>query len=93
MLSLPNKLFYRKLKEKRKKLQEANKKEKEVKKQELKEKSLKGMQKGKTQTDALMKKATEEANREAPPEEDNDAQYYKEEVGVEPDKGITIKFY
>lgn len=78
----------RKLKENRKRIQEANKKTKEVQKQELKEKSLKGMQKGQTQTDILMKKATAESNQEAPVEEDDDAQYYKDEVGEEPDKGI-----
>lgn len=69
-------------------MQDDNKKVKDAKKMELKEKSLKGMQKGRTQTDELMKKASREANDEVPVPDDDDAQYYKEEVGEEPDKGI-----
>ncbi|XP_057651095.1 protein Peter pan [Diorhabda carinulata] len=66
----------RKLKEKRKKVQEANKKAKDELKQKLKDQSLKGMRKD-TQN---------ESNTEL--EKDDDAQYYKEDVGEEPDKDL-----
>lgn len=84
-------LFLRKLKEKRKKTQEANTKAKDDAKQEHKEKSLKGMQKGKSETDVQMLKSSREANKEAPVEDDDDREYYKQEVGEEPDKG-NVKF-
>lgn len=45
------------------------------------------MQKGKSETDILMTKSTREANQEVPVEEDDDREYYKEEVGEEPDQG------
>ncbi|XP_019865183.2 protein Peter pan [Aethina tumida] len=78
----------KKLKEKRKKIQEQNTKLKEQQKLEMKEKSLKGMQKGKSETDILMSKSTREANQEVPVEEDDDREYYKEEVGEEPDQDL-----
>ncbi|EEZ98288.1 protein Peter pan [Tribolium castaneum] len=65
----------RKLKEARKKTQEKNKEKKENMKKELKEKSLEGMKK-------------KESNEEVAVEDDNDAEYYKEEVGEEPDKDL-----
>ncbi|KAJ8942243.1 hypothetical protein NQ318_003090 [Aromia moschata] len=77
-----------KLKQKRKKIQETNLKVKEQAKQEQKEKSLKGMQKGKSETDVQMKRASKESNKAAPVEEDDDREYYKEEVGEEPDKDL-----
>lgn len=91
-------LFLRKLKEKRKKTQEANKKAKEEAKQEHREKSLKGILKGKSETDVQMQKSSQEANEEAPIEEDDDREYYKQEVGEEPDKGkekncFKIRYY
>lgn len=76
-----------KLKEKRKRVQEQNKKVKEATKQQLKEKALKGMQKGKSETDVMMKKAVHEANAESVNEQDDDKEYYRKEVGEEPDEG------
>jgi ribosome biogenesis protein SSF1/2 len=73
------------LKEKRKKIQEKNKEVKENLKQKLKEKSLEGMKKVNPQ-----EKSSSEAN-EAKEPEDNDADYYREEVGEEPDEGLFEK--
>lgn len=75
----------KKLKEKRKKVQEENKKRKELQKQEHKEKSLKGMVK-KKESEVLMQKIAKESI-EGNNIEDDDAQYYREEVGEEPDDG------
>lgn len=61
----------RRLKENRKKIQQINKNKKETAKQELKKKSVEGMH---TKTD--------ETNHD-----DNDVEYYRKEVGQEPDKG------
>ncbi|CAL7952386.1 unnamed protein product [Xylocopa violacea] len=77
----------KKLKEKRKKIQEENKKKKELQKQEHKEKSLKGMQKRK-ESEALLKKIAKESVEMTNIEEDDDAQYYRDEVGEEPDKDL-----
>lgn len=74
-----------KLKEKRRKIQEENKRKKEVQKQEHKEKSLKGIQK-KRENDMLLQKIAKESAEESK-WEDDDVQYYREEVGEEPDKG------
>ncbi|KYN18371.1 Suppressor of SWI4 1 like protein [Trachymyrmex cornetzi] len=76
----------KKLKEKRKRLQEENKKKKEVQKQEHKEKSLKGIQK-KRENDMLLQKIAKGSTEKSELEED-DAQYYREEVGEEPDKDL-----
>ncbi|XP_049780747.1 protein Peter pan [Schistocerca cancellata] len=79
----------RKLKEKRKKIQMENKAAKEKKKEILKQKSLKGMQKGQLESDILMRKAVEEANEEQEMKnEDDDAQWYRQEVGQDPDEGL-----
>ncbi|KAJ8922001.1 hypothetical protein NQ315_008639 [Exocentrus adspersus] len=75
----------KKLKEKRKKVQEANKKAKEEAKQAHKEKSLKGMQQGKSEADV---ESSQAANEDAPVEEDDDREYYRQEVGEEPDKDL-----
>jgi ribosome biogenesis protein SSF1/2 len=72
----------KKLKEKRKKIQAKNKEVKENLKQKLKEKSLEGMKKVNPQ-----EKSSSEAN-EAKEPEDNDADYYREEVGEEPDEDL-----
>ncbi|KAF2903948.1 hypothetical protein ILUMI_02232 [Ignelater luminosus] len=80
----------KKLKEKRKRIQEANKKRKEDEKKELKQKSLKGMQKEKSETDIIMQKASKEANEEAAAEDDDDREYYRQEVGEEPDKELFM---
>ncbi|KYN37074.1 Suppressor of SWI4 1 like protein [Trachymyrmex septentrionalis] len=77
----------KKLKEKRKRLQEENKKKKEVQKQEHKEKSLKGIQK-KRENDMLLQKIAKESTEKSELEEDDDAQYYREEVGEEPDEDL-----
>lgn len=77
----------KKLKEKRKKLQEDNKKKKELQKQEHKEKSLKGMKKEK-EGDMLLKKIAQESVEQTNVEEDDDADYYREEVGEEPDRDL-----
>lgn len=78
----------KKLKEKRKRIQEDNKRKKEVQKQEHKEKSIKGIQK-KRESDILLQKIAKEST-ENKFEEDDDVQYYREEVGEEPDKGKYI---
>ncbi|KAF7277821.1 hypothetical protein GWI33_009237 [Rhynchophorus ferrugineus] len=75
----------RKLKQKRKKIQEDNKKNKEKIKQEHKERSLKGMKK-ETESDIQMKKFAYEMDQTV--EDDDDREYYKEEVGEEPDKDM-----
>ncbi|XP_050297428.1 protein Peter pan [Anthonomus grandis grandis] len=77
----------RKLKEKRKKVQEDNKKAKEMMKEEHKEKSLKGMQK-ETESDIQMKKLAIESNMESKIVDDDDKEYYKQEVGEEPDQDL-----
>ncbi|CAD1473964.1 unnamed protein product, partial [Heterotrigona itama] len=74
----------KKLKEKRKKIQEENKKKKELQKQEHKEKSLKGMQK-KKENEILLQKIAKESVMENNVEDD-DIQYYRDEIGEEPDK-------
>lgn len=85
----------RTLKWKRKRIQNENTKKKEAVKQELKEKSLKGMRKNETETDRLLKKTAAEAQTE---QQDDDVEYYKEEVGEAPDRGkycrksILIRF-
>lgn len=76
----------RKLKEKRKRIQEENKKKKEVQKQEHKEKSLKGIQK-KKESEVLLQKIAKESAKISETVEDDDAQYYRDEVGEEPDEG------
>ncbi|RZC34190.1 Peter pan, partial [Asbolus verrucosus] len=78
----------KKLKEKRKKIQEKNKEIKEKTKQELKEKSLQGMKKNKSETDTMMQQASQEANEVATVPEDDDIEYYRQEVGEEPDKDL-----
>ncbi|XP_043519041.1 protein Peter pan [Frieseomelitta varia] len=76
----------KKLKEKRKKIQEENKKKKELQKQEHKEKSLKGMQK-KKENEILLQKLAKESVMENNIEDD-DIQYYRDEIGEEPDKDL-----
>lgn len=79
----------KRLKEKRKRVQEENRKKKEAQKQDHKEKSLKGIQK-KRESDMLLQKIAKESTEKSELEEDDDAQYYREEVGEEPDKGKFI---
>lgn len=77
----------KRLKEKRKRVQEENRKKKEAQKQGHKEKSLKGIQK-KRESDLLLQKIAKESTEKSELEEDDDAQYYREEVGEEPDKDL-----
>lgn len=79
--------FFRKLKEKRRKIQEQNKRQKESVKQVQKEKSLKGMQKGRSETDISMQKAAREANVDELTPADDDREYFRQEVGEEPENG------
>lgn len=74
--------FSRKLKEKRKRIQDQNMKKKEEAKEVLKEKSLKGMKIKSDETKNVSQESQENAV-----EEDDDREYYRQEVGEEPDKG------
>lgn len=76
----------KKLKEKRKKVQEDNKTKKELQKRDHKEKSLKGIQK-KREGETLLRKIAKESVEVTNIAEDDDAQYYRDEVGQEPDRG------
>ncbi|KAG8238449.1 hypothetical protein J437_LFUL002906 [Ladona fulva] len=71
------------VKMKRKMNQEKNVKRKEQEKEVHKKKSLKGM--NKLETDLLMKKAVEEGKQW---EDDDDAEWYRKEVGKEPDRDL-----
>jgi ribosome biogenesis protein SSF1/2 len=77
------------LKEQRKKQQEQNKLEKEKKKEELKKKSLEGIERKKkeymSENEKLMVKSVEEGN--LGDEEEDDSEWYRQEVGENPDKG------
>ncbi|KAH1029042.1 protein Peter pan [Dendroctonus ponderosae] len=77
----------RKLKERLKKTQLDNMKAKEERKKEHKEKSLKGMKK-ETENEVQMKKHSKESNEETKIPDDDDRQYYKAEVGEDPDAGL-----
>lgn len=84
-------IFCRKLKEKRKREQQLNKEQKEKNKEELKQKSLEGMKKKNTkpemlESDKLMAKAVDES-REAEEEDESDSEWYRKEVGQEPEEG------
>ncbi|CAH1183252.1 unnamed protein product [Phaedon cochleariae] len=79
-------LAKQKLKEKRKKVQDANKKAKEQAKQDHKEKSLKGMKKD--DTSEMTKKIPSSNEDGVPYEADDDAEYYRQDVGEEPDKDL-----
>ncbi|XP_077288849.1 brix domain-containing protein peter pan [Arctopsyche grandis] len=84
----------RKLKENRKKVQNENVKQKEVMKEEHKKKSLDGIKKKKekTETQRLMEMAAAESLRESGGmEEDDDAEYYRQEVGEEPEYDLFTK--
>nr|CAD7454096.1 unnamed protein product [Timema tahoe] len=79
-----------KLKEKRKKTQEENTKKKIHMKEEQKQKTLKGMQRknNELEADVMMKKAVLESNQTGAQEDDDDAAWYRQEVGEEPDTGV-----
>ncbi|KAJ3664595.1 hypothetical protein Zmor_000151 [Zophobas morio] len=67
----------KKLKEKRKKIQDKNKEKKELVREELKKKSLQGM-----------KNVKFDESKNVSVEADDDAEYYRQEVGEEPDKTL-----
>ncbi|XP_039295442.1 protein Peter pan [Nilaparvata lugens] len=73
----------RKLKEQRKRVQEQNKQNKEAKKEELKNKSLEGMKKKQ-----LIEENKKMLERVGVEDGDNDADWYRKEVGEEPDQGL-----
>ncbi|XP_063227285.1 protein Peter pan isoform X2 [Bacillus rossius redtenbacheri] len=73
----------RKLKEKRRKVQEENRKKKELMKEEHKQKSLEGMKLPKKEEMETVAK-TEDVEEE----EDDDVEWYRKEVGEEPDKEL-----
>ncbi|PSN30520.1 Suppressor of SWI4 1 [Blattella germanica] len=75
----------RKLKEKRKRIQEENVKQKIKKKEELKQKSLKGMRKSENELEMQKALLESETNEN---ENDDDAEWYRKEVGEEPDKDL-----
>ncbi|KAH0537858.1 protein Peter pan [Cotesia glomerata] len=85
----------KRLKEKRKRIQEENKRKKEEQKEEHKEKSLEGIKKKKeavkNESDILLRKFAKESYQETKQEDDDDAQYYRDEVGEEPDKDLFQK--
>ena len=81
----------KKLKEKRKKIQQENKQKKETIKEEHKEKSLQGI-KRKRENETLMNKYAKESYNQSKVEDDDDAQYYRDEVGEEPDKGKNVLY-
>uniref|UniRef100_A0A1B6D159 Brix domain-containing protein n=1 Tax=Clastoptera arizonana TaxID=38151 RepID=A0A1B6D159_9HEMI len=78
----------KRLKEKRKREQEINKAQKEKKKEELKQKSLEGMKKKmpkELESDTLMAKAVNECEEQ---DDESDSEWYRKEVGEEPDEGL-----
>ncbi|GFG29694.1 hypothetical protein Cfor_03744 [Coptotermes formosanus] len=78
----------RKLKEKRKRIQDENTRKKAQKKEEMKQKSLKGMQK-KLENQSEMHKLQAEVEEDAGSgEDDNDAEWYRKEVGHDPETGL-----
>ncbi|XP_034828686.1 protein Peter pan isoform X1 [Maniola hyperantus] len=81
----------RRLKEKRKAQQDDNVKRKEKEKEELKQKALEGIKKKKdmTENQRLMELAAAETQNASDMEQDdNDADYYREEVGAEPEHDL-----
>ncbi|XP_068622802.1 protein Peter pan [Battus philenor] len=81
----------RRLKEKRKAQQDANVKRKEHEKEELKQKALEGIIKKKeiTENQRLMELAAAETQEDGAMEaEDDDADYYRKEVGAEPEEDL-----
>ncbi|KAI5634405.1 brix domain-containing protein [Phthorimaea operculella] len=80
----------RRQKEKRKSQQEENVKRKQEEKEKLKQKALEGIKKKKEQTESqrLMELAAAESQGGNMDEDDDDAQYYRDEVGAEPEKDL-----
>ncbi|XP_026498518.2 protein Peter pan [Vanessa tameamea] len=82
----------RRLKEKRKSQQAENVKRKEKEKEDLKQKALEGIKKKKemTENQRLMELASAESRGAAgaEPDEDDDADYYRQEVGAEPEQDL-----
>ena len=80
-------IIYRRLKEKRKTIQEGNVKKKQRVKEELHLKSLKGMQR-KIEHEVNMQTEVEIKSGESDVEDD--AEWYRKEVGEEPEKGNNM---
>ncbi|VVD00126.1 unnamed protein product [Leptidea sinapis] len=80
----------RRLKEKRKSQQEENVKKKQKQKEELKQKSLEGIKKKMetTENQRLMELAAAESQNAEYEQDDDDADYYRQEVGAEPEKDL-----
>ncbi|XP_026727183.1 protein Peter pan [Trichoplusia ni] len=81
----------RRQKEKRKAQQEENVKRKQKEKEDLKQKSIEGMKKkGQTESQRLMELANAESQHADMDQDkdDDDADYYRQEVGVEPEKDL-----
>ncbi|CAK1543805.1 unnamed protein product [Leptosia nina] len=78
----------RRLKEKRKSQQEENVKRKQKEKEELKQKALEGIKKKKemTENQRLMELAAAETQNGD--DQDDDADYYRQEVGAEPEQDL-----
>uniref|UniRef100_A0A2A4J5A1 Brix domain-containing protein n=1 Tax=Heliothis virescens TaxID=7102 RepID=A0A2A4J5A1_HELVI len=85
----------RKLKEKRKAQQEENVKRKQKEREDLKQKSLEGMKKKQdvTESQRLMELANAESQHADmdQDDDDDDADYYRQEVGVEPEKDLFTR--
>lgn len=78
----------RKLKEKRKRQQEENTRKKAQKIEEMRQKSLKGMQK-RSENQLEMQRIQAEVEQDAGSgEDDNDAEWYRKEVGHDPETGL-----
>ncbi|CAH2085846.1 unnamed protein product [Euphydryas editha] len=80
----------RRLKEKRKTQQAENVKRKEKEKEELKQKALEGIKKkkGLTENQRLMELAAAESQDIPMEQDEDDADYYREEVGEEPEQDL-----
>ncbi|XP_060802172.1 protein Peter pan [Amyelois transitella] len=75
-------------KEKRKATQEENVKRKQQQKEELKQKALEGIKKKKEMTESQRMMELAAAESQAADMEEDDAEYYREEVGAEPDADL-----
>jgi len=79
--------IYRKLKEKRQRLQKENTRKKAQKMEEMRQKSLKGMQKRPENQLGVERMQAEVEQDAGSDEDDNDAEWYRKEVGHDPETG------
>lgn len=84
---------FRKLKEQRKKQQEKNKQDKEDKKEELKKKSLEGIERKKKEYMSQNPNSQSFGNPKELEDVDSDSEWYKKEIGQDPDKGKRYVIY